>query len=283
MRSGGEGSTLSVWSLETQEFWRARELHVTSSIPSLCWLSRSELVVALGTLDAVGLVNVESGALVRRRGAPGVGLDVACQVVLSTLEAHGSHRHQRLDRGGHSDAPELSKARGVGRRPRGTRFKRRVTVFNASSSGCVLSAALLNTFKLKRCPPVVALNEQGQFLAVPGREWHWRLPRWPDWMARNGWSSPAMAPRALRPRYPRTPGRRRGVWGIMRPSKCRQGLVRVATRGYEDSEGLEVASVDSEHRGHRFQLQSLKCCREPVPAGGLLSRLQPTEGRPWKG
>ena len=73
MRSGGEGSTLSVWSLETQEFWRARELHVTSSIPSLCWLSRSELVVALGTLDAVGLVNVESGALVRRRGARGVG------------------------------------------------------------------------------------------------------------------------------------------------------------------------------------------------------------------
>lgn len=59
-------STLSVWSLETQELWRAKEVPLSSSIPALCWLDSSMLVVALTQTKSVGLVNAESGALLRR-------------------------------------------------------------------------------------------------------------------------------------------------------------------------------------------------------------------------
>ncbi|OLQ04809.1 Dual specificity protein phosphatase 1B [Symbiodinium microadriaticum] len=59
-------STLSVWSLETQELWRAKEVPLNSSIPALCWLDSSMLVVALTQTKSVGLVNAESGALLRR-------------------------------------------------------------------------------------------------------------------------------------------------------------------------------------------------------------------------
>eukprot|EP00438_Fugacium_kawagutii_P005357 Skav210331 [mRNA] locus=scaffold475:389880:398041:- [translate_table: standard] len=149
-------STLSVWSLETREFWRAKEVHLTASIPALCWLNSSELVVVLRDMYAVGVVNIESGALVQRW-------------------SFGTWRPEVI--AATNCCPWIA----VGMRT-GKSSQCRVTVFSAKGGGCILPAAVSSKYTLTRLTtghanalPAVASNETGHFLAV------FRLPsdKWP--------------------------------------------------------------------------------------------------------
>eukprot|EP00913_Durusdinium_trenchii_P010285 g9646.t1 len=160
-KNHAESSMLSIWSLETREFWRAKEVHVTSSISALCWLSRSELVVQLDTEDAVGLVNIESGSLVRRWSCK------PWKPKAMVARWCGFSAPQTL--GAQDWPPWIAVGLQTGKSPP----RSRVAVFAARGGGCVLPAAVISgaESKRKRKLPVVACNESSmipQFLAVSG-------------------------------------------------------------------------------------------------------------------
>eukprot|EP00931_Biecheleriopsis_adriatica_P042508 TRINITY_DN24234_c0_g1_i2.p1 TRINITY_DN24234_c0_g1~~TRINITY_DN24234_c0_g1_i2.p1 ORF type:complete len:1639 (+),score=332.73 TRINITY_DN24234_c0_g1_i2:140-5056(+) len=56
-------ATLVIWSLETQELWPAREVHISSSVQTLCWASSCTVVLAHN--KGVALVDIEAAAVLR--------------------------------------------------------------------------------------------------------------------------------------------------------------------------------------------------------------------------
>lgn len=141
-------STLSVWSLETGEFWRTKDVHLSASIPALCWLNRYELVVVMRDIYAVGVVNIESGALVRRWS-----FGTWSPKVIATTNC----------------CPWIAVGTTTGRG-----LQCRVTIFSAKGGGCILPAALSSKTLVAtghaKALPAVAFNDSGQFLAVESED-----------------------------------------------------------------------------------------------------------------